>query len=77
MLFRVWEGGMSFHGGFLGVIVAVFFYSKSIKKEFWESIDFVAPCVPFGLGDVLKFYWRRTLGSSYRSLLGNDISSCR
>ena len=49
-LFRVWEGGMSFHGGFLGVIVAVFFYSKSIKKEFWESIDFVAPCVPFGLG---------------------------
>ena len=49
-LFRVWEGGMSFHGGFIGVLVAVYLYSRSIKKEFWETIDFVAPCVPFGLG---------------------------
>tara|TARA_Y100000814_G_scaffold250973_1_gene197741 strand:+ start:1571 stop:2368 length:798 start_codon:yes stop_codon:yes gene_type:complete len=49
-LFRVWEGGMSFHGGFLGVLIAVFFYSQSIKRGFWETIDFVAPCVPFGLG---------------------------
>tara|TARA_Y100000814_G_scaffold282232_1_gene247098 strand:- start:121 stop:924 length:804 start_codon:yes stop_codon:yes gene_type:complete len=49
-LFRVWEGGMSFHGGFLGVLIAVFVYSKSINKGFWQTIDFVAPCVPFGLG---------------------------
>ena len=41
---------MSFHGGFIGVLVAVYLYSRSIKKEFWETIDFVAPCVPFGLG---------------------------
>ena len=49
-LFRVWEGGMSFHGGFLGVLFGVFFYSQSIKSGFGETIDFVAPCVPFGLG---------------------------
>ena len=41
---------MSFHGGFLGVLTAVFLYSKSIGKDFWNTIDFVAPCVPFGLG---------------------------
>ncbi len=49
-LFRVWEGGMSFHGGFLGVLVALFFYTRSIKKDYWDTIDFIAPFVPFGLG---------------------------
>ena len=49
-LFRVWEGGMSFHGGFLGVLIAFYFYSKTIGKGFWETIDFIAPFVPFGLG---------------------------
>ena len=49
-VFRVWEGGMSFHGGFLGVLAALYFYSKRIQKSFWETIDFVAPFVPFGLG---------------------------
>ena len=49
-LFRVWEGGMSFHGGFIGVLVAMFLYSRSINKKFWETVDFIAPCVPFGIG---------------------------
>ncbi len=49
-LFRVWEGGMSFHGGFIGVLIAMFLYSRSIKKKFWETVDFIAPCVPFGIG---------------------------
>ena len=49
-VFRVWEGGMSFHGGLLGVGVAFYFYSKSLRKGFWETIDFIAPFVPFGLG---------------------------
>ena len=49
-LFKVWEGGMSFHGGFLGVLVAFYFYSKTIGKGFWETLDFIAPFVPFGLG---------------------------
>ena len=49
-LFRVWEGGMSFHGGFLGVLVAFFFYSRHINKGFWETLDFIAPFAPFGIG---------------------------
>jgi phosphatidylglycerol:prolipoprotein diacylglycerol transferase len=49
-LFRVWEGGMSFHGGFIGVLIAMFLYSRSINRKFWETVDFIAPCVPFGIG---------------------------
>jgi phosphatidylglycerol:prolipoprotein diacylglycerol transferase len=41
---------MSFHGGFLGVLLALYFYSKSINKTLFEVMDFVAPIVPFGLG---------------------------
>ncbi len=49
-LLRVWEGGMSFHGGTLGVLVAFYFYSRHINKSFFEVMDFIAPFVPFGLG---------------------------
>jgi phosphatidylglycerol:prolipoprotein diacylglycerol transferase len=49
-LFRVWEGGMSFHGGFLGVMTAFYLYSRHIGKAYFDVIDFVAPLVPFGLG---------------------------
>lgn len=51
----VWQGGMSFHGGFLGVLVAMFFFSRKYSQQSipfsWISImDFVAPLVPIGLG---------------------------
>lgn len=49
-LFRIWEGGMSFHGGLLGVIVAMIWTSRKQKHSFWETADFVAPLIPFGLG---------------------------
>ncbi len=49
-LFRIDEGGMSFHGGMLGVIVAMILYSRKLGKSFFQTIDFVAPIVPFGLG---------------------------
>lgn len=48
-VFRLWEGGMSFHGGLLGVIVALWFFSYKVKKSFWEVGDFIAPLVPLGL----------------------------
>ena len=48
-VFAVWQGGMSFHGGMLGVIVAMVWYAHSRKKSFWQVADFVAPCVPTGL----------------------------
>ncbi|WP_062061706.1 prolipoprotein diacylglyceryl transferase [Cellvibrio sp. OA-2007] len=49
-LFRVWEGGMSFHGGLIGVIVAMVIYSYRINRPFVGLMDFVAPIVPLGLG---------------------------
>ena len=49
-LFRVWEGGMAFHGGLLGVLAAFGWYSRRLGKPFFETMDFVAPLVPFGLG---------------------------
>ena len=48
--FRVWEGGMSFHGGLLGAVAAIFLFSRHIKKSFWQVADFAAPLVPLGLG---------------------------
>jgi phosphatidylglycerol:prolipoprotein diacylglycerol transferase len=49
-LFRVWEGGMSFHGGLMGVITAMFLYGRSMGVGFWRLTDFIAPMVPIGLG---------------------------
>jgi phosphatidylglycerol:prolipoprotein diacylglycerol transferase len=48
-LFQVWKGGMSFHGGFLGVLAAMLFFAKRYQLGFWQVIDFVAPLVPTGL----------------------------
>jgi phosphatidylglycerol:prolipoprotein diacylglycerol transferase len=46
----VWQGGMSFHGGLIGVIVSQIWYARTRGKSFWQVMDFVAPCVPLGLG---------------------------
>jgi phosphatidylglycerol:prolipoprotein diacylglycerol transferase len=46
----VWQGGMSFHGGLLGVILSQIWFAHSRHKPFWQLMDFVAPCVPLGLG---------------------------
>jgi len=50
MLFKVWEGGMSFHGGLLGVAAAVFWWTRKRRLHVFDVIDFVAPLVPPGLG---------------------------
>jgi phosphatidylglycerol:prolipoprotein diacylglycerol transferase len=49
-IFAVWEGGMSFHGGFLGVIIAFFIYSRRKQLPFFTLIDMAALCAPVGLG---------------------------
>jgi len=49
-LFEVWKGGMSFHGGMIGVIIAIFLFSCKKKKEFFQLSDFLSPIIPFGLG---------------------------
>ncbi len=48
-ILRVWNGGMSFHGGLLGVMLASFLWSKKQGKRFLDVLDFVAPLVPLGL----------------------------
>lgn len=50
MLFKVWEGGMSFHGGLLGVLVAGAWWSRRHRLHFFDTVDFVATLVPAGLG---------------------------
>jgi phosphatidylglycerol:prolipoprotein diacylglycerol transferase len=49
-LFRIWEGGMSFHGGLLGVFAAMWLWSRRNGLHFFDVMDFVAPLVPIGLG---------------------------
>lgn len=50
MILRVWEGGMSFHGGLLGVLIAAGVWTRKHKLHFFDTVDFVAPLVPPGLG---------------------------
>jgi len=49
MLLRIWEGGMSFHGGMLGVFLAMWLFGRRYKMSFLSVTDFVAPLVPLGL----------------------------
>ncbi|MCC6212625.1 MAG: prolipoprotein diacylglyceryl transferase [Burkholderiales bacterium] len=47
--FALWHGGMSFHGGFLGVLAAMAFVAWRQRINWWDLMDFVAPLVPVGL----------------------------
>ena len=49
-MIQVWRGGMSFHGGLLGVLLACWFYQRSQGIGFFRLMDFIAPFVPIGLG---------------------------
>ena len=48
-ILAVWKGGMSFHGGFLGVLVAMALWSRKYRRNWLEVTDFIAPLVPLGL----------------------------
>ncbi len=49
-LFKVWEGGMAFHGGLIGVLIAMWLYCRKLKLGFFAVTDFLAPLAPIGLG---------------------------
>jgi phosphatidylglycerol:prolipoprotein diacylglycerol transferase len=49
-IFYIWKGGMSFHGGMLGVFLAMLLYAYRNGKRFFDVTDFIAPWVPIGLG---------------------------
>ncbi len=48
-IFKVWQGGMSFHGGLLGVLTAVWLFARKLHKPWLDLTDFIAPVVPLGL----------------------------
>ena len=48
-IFAVWQGGMSFHGGLLGVLLAMVWFSRSRRRPWLQVMDLIAPCVPTGL----------------------------
>ena len=47
-ILMVWKGGMSFHGGFIGVMLAMAVWSKRNGRHWWDVMDFIAPLVPLG-----------------------------
>ncbi len=47
---KVWQGGMSFHGGLIGVLLAMWYFARKTGKTFFTVADFIAPWVPIGLG---------------------------
>lgn len=49
ILLRIWDGGMSFHGGLIGVMISFWIYGRKINKTFFEVGDFIVPMVPVGL----------------------------
>ncbi len=49
IVFKIWEGGMSFHGGLIGVLIAAGLFARKLHKPFWEVADFIVPLVPLGL----------------------------
>lgn len=50
LVLQIWRGGMSFHGGLIGVLLAVGWFAWRNNKRFFELMDFIAPLVPIGLG---------------------------
>ncbi len=50
ILFKIWQGGMSFHGGMLGVFAAMAWFAKKQNCTLWQLTDLIAPIAPIGLG---------------------------
>lgn len=71
-VFKVWQGGMSFHGGLIGVTVAMFAFARKTKQSLFEVADFVAPLVPIGLltGRIGNFINGELWGKTTDSALG-------
>ena len=50
VIFKIWQGGMSYHGGMVGVFVAMWLYARHTDRTFFQVTDYLAPLVPLGLG---------------------------
>ena len=67
-IFKIWNGGMSFHGGLIGVLLMGWWWSRRNKKKFMDVVDFVAPLVPPGLffGRIRNFINAASFGAGLR-----------
>ena len=78
-LFKITQGGMSFHGGLLGVIAAMWWFGRVTGRGFWQVADFVAPLVPPGLalGRIGNFIggelWGRLTDVPWAMIFPNSI----
>ena len=79
-ILKIWQGGMSFHGGLIGVILSIFFFSKSKKINFLDLLNLVSSCAPIGLflGRLANFVNRELIGRPTNSDWGvmffeNDV----
>ena len=63
-IFAVWHGGMSFHGGLIGVIVSTFLFARTNRLNPWSVLDIMSVCAPIGLffGRVANFINREVMG---------------
>ncbi len=70
-LLKIWQGGMSFHGGAIGVTIGIWLFGRKYKKDFFSVTDFLVPLAPLGLfaGRMGNFIngelWGRTTDSSF------------
>lgn len=71
-VFKVWQGGMSFHGGLIGVTVAMLLFARKTNQTLFQVADFVAPLVPIGLftGRIGNFINGELWGKTTDSALG-------
>jgi len=78
LIFRVWEGGMSFHGGLIGTALALYLFSRKINRNFFDVVDFIAPFAPLGLlfGRIGNFIggelWGRETDSAWGMIFPAD-----
>ena len=76
-ILAVWQGGMSFHGGFLGVLAAMWLFGRKYRLSWLKIMDFVAPLVPIGLGAgrmgnfINAELWGRVTGSNFGMIFPN------
>ena len=72
-LFQVWDGGMSFHGGLIGVLIATLLFARKHRLGFFQTTDFIGADRP-GRGPHRQLHQCRTAGARQRPALGDGLS---